>query len=163
MTSARSLTEVDPRICECGDRKNMRHRVCPGCRRYCECGDPKPPRKESCPRCAYLDGDNHPNHVDLSVQVIAALRGTDGLSLLGLCQALRRDTGRGNGRRHMLRVVRSLLRQRRIRRFWCDGGDNEVAMVSWSYRDAAKLVSLGGSGCWLYALDGLTQREWRDR
>lgn len=114
----------------------------------CECGHPKRRQSRSCHRCAYLDG-KYP----MQAVVIRTLAGTDGLSLYELCVEIcgyyTRDRSTTIGR-----VVERLFKQRRLRRYARE-------------TDAVRLTKTqswgtgGGGLAWVYALDGMTEREWR--
>jgi hypothetical protein len=74
--------------------------------RECECGTPKRRGSPACERCRFLDGQ-HANYAD----VIAVLRGTDGMSVSEVAKAT------GRGRRSAFRVLKQLLASGRVRRY----------------------------------------------
>lgn len=66
---------------------------------------------------------------------------------------------RGHNRRTaMLRTMQVLEEQRRVRRYWREGDVFEIAAAR---NSVASRLSRGGNGCWVYALDGMTERQWR--
>jgi hypothetical protein len=102
----------------------------------CECGQPKSYGSVACLRCIYLDGA-HPKQA----AVIYALRGTDGLSLIELCELV--DGHVSNSvRTGMQRTMTRLAKAGRVRRYWREDD---------------------GSSCWAYTLDGKTETEWSKR
>lgn len=112
----------------------------------CECGNERSRNAQACKRCTYLDG------VREAAFVIDALRGTDGLSITEIC-ALTGTTYH----EAMQRALKRLMRIGRVRRYWRET-DAHLVERSPSRR---KWGTRGGSGCWVYALDGATEREWR--
>lgn len=117
----------------------------PRSRYECECGRRKSGEAKACPRCTYLDGGSAKQQL-----VIAALRGTDGMSLRELCLALYGQNG-PNEARGMLKTVQTLARDRRIRRYWREDATHTTgARKMWGIRE----VALAGGGCWVYTLHG---------
>ena len=80
------------------------------------------------------------------------------MSLRELCQAFGANEDYANGQRSMRRVVDSLLAQKRIRRYWREIDSGEALDHKRPLED--KIVNRGGAGCWVYALDGVTEKEW---
>jgi hypothetical protein len=120
----------------------------------CLCGAAKVWTSECCERCAYLDGTHA-----IDVEVIAAMRGTDGMSLVDLHHALGRHSSVTSGRRGILRVVQRLEGAGRIRRYWCDGDSRTVTSRMFGREEIERNV--GSAGYWVYALDGKTEHEWQ--
>jgi hypothetical protein len=100
----------------------------------CECGQPKSYGSTACLRCIYLDGER-----PKQAAVIYALRGTDGLSLVEICELVN-GYSTHSVRTGMQRTMTSLMKVGRVRRYLRDDE---------------------GANCWAYALDGKTESEWR--
>lgn len=101
----------------------------------CECGKSKGLRARACQHCLYLDGVTERN-----ARIICALRGTDGLSVAEICDALGIENQNQNGNLAMRRTLRLLVKQGRIRQFWRES-------------DGA-VCGRRNSGHWVFALDG---------
>lgn len=113
----------------------------------CECGRERTPGSDACERCTYLDGTRD------NAQIIDVLRGTDGLSVSEIAAVL--------GKKHKEGVQRSLDRLRRIgrvRRYWRDGDSYQVERRLFGQPKAR--VTHAAHGHYVYALDGLTERQW---
>lgn len=117
-------------------------RSCP--RSECECGNPKTPNSEACKRCTYLDGNTG------SAYIIAALRGSNGMTIRELCEVLglRYESGRGNA--GVLRTCQRLERRGRVRRYWREIDQHDVVRRVFGHR--RQRTHAGGSGCWVYVL-----------
>lgn len=122
------------------------------CLSFCECGAEKAVEAEACDRCSHLEGHGSP------AIVIAALRGSDGLSLRELCESLGMNTDINNGQRQMRRWVDMLLGASRIRRYWREDSSGGESTASYRNGETRKQHAIG---CWAYALDGKTEREWK--
>lgn len=120
----------------------------------CECGGPKSARASACKRCLYLDGERR-----IAGEVIAALRGTDGLSLREICEQVRGEQSH-SARTAMLRVVQVLMRKQRVCRYWREMDSHEITTER---SGIAARLKRGGNGCWVYILDGLTERQYARR
>lgn len=118
----------------------------------CECGRPKEIDLEACSYCLYLDGEDRPG------MIIAALRGTDGLTLRELCVELGMNSDIGNGQRDIWRYVQRLMEQRRIRRYWREEVCPTLTKATGFAGNAAYRQARAG---WAYALDGQTAKQWR--
>lgn len=132
------------------DLPNTKHEKPPA---HCDCGEPKPRAAESCNRCAYLDGTDTALPLD---RIIGVLRTNNGMSMRELCEALGLDVSHSNGQRSMFRWIKTLTEQGRIRRYWRENTMTEERRVFKSGGKARCHV-----GCWVYALDGLTDEQWR--
>jgi len=123
----------------------------------CECGSPKPPGAECCDHCAYLDGID--SRTDNLARVVHVLRGSDGMTLHEICEALGMDTSIRNGRRSVWRWVKTLLERGRIRRYWSESSV-DVGEEAESFRNG-KSKKEHAVGAWAYVLDGQTAEEWK--
>lgn len=114
----------------------------------CECGNTKRPGKTACDRCTYLDGT-----LPSRALVIAALRGTDGLSLRELCVVMYGSYSRSKST-GVLKLMQRLLAERRVRRY-----EQECDVF-----ESGGFCDRGSTGPrWIYALDGLAERAWSRR
>jgi len=150
------------------DVANFDPELVPNCTLECECGRPKQRTLECCSRCRYLDvgspvatpfanGYTTGRHA----QIIAALRGTDGLTILELCRELGLNTDNNNGRVSMLRTMKLLIKQRRVRRVWLEADVYELDPARLGKAPERLGRRRANQGSWLYLLDGLSEREWR--
>lgn len=133
-------------------------RVAKAAQLECDCGNPKSAKSEACERCIYLDGDGY-ERIPLAV-IISMLRGTDGMSLRELCIARGMNTEKNNGQKVMRRYVALLIEQGRVRRYWRESDSEAYSDIAYfgSADNASRRA--GGTGCWVYALDGATEQEW---
>lgn len=123
----------------------------------CDCGEPLIAGSDCCARCAHLDGVRRS---DAAGGIINVLRGTDGLSLDELCTELLPDREKKSAWRQMHRWVHKLMGEGRIRRYWLESTNGSLAIDS--YR-SGKVRRENAKGCWVYTLNGATEREWRRR
>jgi hypothetical protein len=121
-------------------------------RRTCECGRPKGKDLGCCDRCSYLDNGAQVKHG----LVIAALRGTDGLSITELCHVLGIEASKDNGRAAMHRTLSVMIAHGRLRRYWRESEGDPVFVFRMQMARRARLEAV-------YALDGLDERAWRRR
>lgn len=117
---------------------------------YCECGRAKPkPTSKQCVQCRYLDEGTPPsdppshNH-GLRSLIVSTLRGTDGLSTREIMMALGRSTK--DQYLGILRCLHTLLRNKRVRRYWREDAVNNT------YRQ--KVSQNYYASCWVYTLSG---------
>jgi len=110
--------------------------------RWCECGRPKSSGARGCARCTHLDGVT-----PAQAEIIAALRGTDGLSVAEIVDELG-DAGDSQYSATHRTVVR-LVEQGRLRRYWreSDAVDRLNGHVS------------ANDGHWVYALWGAAEKR----
>lgn len=102
----------------------------------CECGNRRDRRQEACRRCQYLDG-----RTALVMHAIMVLRGTDGLTISEICEAVygRADE---NARHSMRRIVVNLTSTGRLRKYWDETltrslfGSDESSAAYGAYRYA---------------------------
>lgn len=110
----------------------------------CECGRPKSSGARCCARCRYLDGETP--HTGA---VIDSLRGTDGMSLTEIVEAID-GVWSLSGYRSVQRTCKTLLEQGRVRRYWCE---QDAFYCKGTGRQGA------GDGHWVYALWAATERR----
>lgn len=110
--------------------------------KWCDCGRPKELSAEGCDRCVYLDG-----RTPFQGAVIGALRGTDGLTLRELTEAIHGQSTESL-RCSMLRVVQVLEAASRIRRYWFEG-EEPVPHLAFGKYSISRAI-----GGWKYALAG---------
>lgn len=117
----------------------------------CACGSPRMSGADCCARCAYLDGVGRR---DSASRVIDALRGSDGMSLVALCEALDMNENIDSGLRTMWRWVKRLMKEGRVRRYWVEDSSTDK-------HSAFGVMAPKAISCWAYCLDGKTEREWK--
>ena len=69
----------------------------------------------------------------------------------------------------MLKRLQRLMRVRRVRRYWAEAETREVVAgvgyTRWKSKGdgsrRGKTIRIAGHGFWVYALDGVTERQWR--
>jgi len=120
--------------------RSMARPVKPSSSCVCECGNGKPSSAEACARCVFLDGDDTRRG-----RVIAALRGTEGLTLRELALAVYGRDDRHVAQRSTLRVIRQLESAGRLTRFWRE----HESSVRNAWRGTKVSISYGG---WTYSL-----------
>lgn len=122
--------------------------------RTCDCGEPKEFTAEACDRCTYLDGGKigRGNGCSNAAEVIAALRGTDGLSIPDILRELGRSPTRGGAYRGIHRTLQAMLRSGRVRRYWREG--EPTVIVAEPFGNDRRPRCGAGGGCWVYQLWG---------
>jgi hypothetical protein len=53
-----------------------------------------------------------------------------------------------------------LLAQKRIRRYWREADSSLTFERRQNFGGKKAVIKFGGDGAWVYALDGVTEKEW---
>lgn len=131
------------------------HSVTPKLRARCECGERISSDVTCCARCAHLDGLDGKASIGT---VVAAMRGSDGMSLRELCEAVGINSDLNNGTRQMWRWVQKLMESGRIRRYWRESSGDITKMESYRGGTSERADAVG---CWAYVLNGKSEEEWQ--